>query len=97
MRIEIDGKFYTVKVKETYMNQERELVDEILSLDEWTEIVRKKAISSLYHIEDVLSDAIGNPVRLSDDHPEIKKPILNLSGSISRLPKNLIIECDCED
>lgn len=92
MKIEIDGQLYIIKVKETYMNQEKEFVEELIELSEWSEIIRKKAISSLFHIEEILTDFIGEPVRLSEDYPEVKKPILNLSGSVSRLPDNLIIE-----
>ena len=92
MIIEIEGKSYMLKVKETYMNEEKEFINEVITLDEWTEIVRKKAISSLFQIEEVLSEFIGKPVRLSSDYPEVKKPILNLSGSVSRLPNNIIIE-----
>lgn len=90
--IEIDGQTYVLKVKETYMNEDKEFCDEILELEEWAEIVRKKAISALFQMEDSLSGFVGKPVRLSDDYPEIKKPILNLSGSVSRLPNNLIVE-----
>jgi len=92
MIIEIDGNAYVLKIRETYMNENKEFVEEIISLDEWTEVVRKKAISSLFIMEEVLSEFSGKPVRLSDDYPEVKKPILNFSGSVSRLPHNLIVE-----
>lgn len=92
MIVEIAGNSYTIKVKERYMNENKEFVDEVLPLDEWVEIVRKKAISSLFLMEEVLSESTGRSVRISEDYPDIKKPILNLSGSVSRLPNNLIIE-----
>lgn len=92
MFIEIDGNKYILKVKETYMNENKEFIEETISLEEWSEIVRKKAVSSLFQLEEVLGDFIGKPVRLSDDYPEMKKPILNLSGSVSRMPNNLIVE-----
>lgn len=92
MLIEFEGNTYILKVKETYMNEDKEFCDDIIELDEWAEIVRKKAISALFQMEDVLSTFVGKPVRLSEDFPEIKKPILNLSGSVSRLPNNLVIE-----
>lgn len=92
MIIEIDGSVYMLKVKETYMNDNKEFVEEILPLDEWSEIVKKKAISSLFLIEEILTDIIGKPIRLSEDYPEVKKPILNFSGSVNRLPNNLILE-----
>jgi hypothetical protein len=92
MIIEIDGNSYILRVKETYMNEDKEFCDEIIALDEWVEIVRKKAISTLFQMEDVISGFVEKPVRLSEDYPEIKKPILNLSGSVSRLPHNLIVE-----
>lgn len=92
MIINIDGNEYVLKVKETYMSENKEFVEEILELNEWAEIVRKKAISSLFQMEEILSDFTGKTVRLSDDYPELKKPILNLSGSVSRLPNNLIVE-----
>lgn len=92
MMIEIDGHKFVLKVKETYMNEEKQFVEEVIELDEWAEIVRKKAISSLFQIEELLSELYDKPVRLSEDYPEVKKPILNFSGSVSRLPKNLIVE-----
>lgn len=92
MMIEIEGNTYILKVKETYMNEEKEFCDEILALDEWSDIVRKKAISTLFQIEELLTVYNGKPVRLSEDYPEMKKPILNLSGAVSRLPQNLIVE-----
>lgn len=92
MILEIEGSTYILKVKETYMNEDKEFIDEIIALDEWSEIVRKKAISSLFQIEEILSGVMGKPVRLSEDYPDVKKPILNLSGSVSRLPNNLILE-----
>lgn len=91
MIVEIEGKQYAIKVKETYMNQDKEFVEELIPLDQWAEIVRKKAISSLFHMEEIISQLTGSPVRLSEDYPEVKRPVLNLSGSVSRLPSNLII------
>lgn len=92
MIIEIEGQSYILKVKETYMSEDKEFHDEIIALEDWAEIVRKKAISSLFQMEEVLSEFCDKPVRLSKDYPEIKKPILNLSGSVSRLPSNIIVE-----
>jgi hypothetical protein len=92
MIIHSEGRTYILKVKEVYMNEDKKFCEEIIALDEWAEIVRKKAVSTLFQMEEVLSDFIGKPVRLSEDYPEIKKPILNLSGSVSRLPINIVLE-----
>lgn len=92
MIVEVNGEKFILKVKETYMNEDKEFIDEIITLNDWAEIVRRKAISSLFQMEDILSEFNNRPIRLSDDYPELKKPILNLSGSVSRLPNNLIIE-----
>ena len=92
MQIEIDGKKYLLKVKETHMTPDKEFVDSCIPLEQWSEVFRKKAISSIYYIEESLSEIIGTPINLTVNYPEIKKPLLDLNGSIGRLPSNLIIE-----
>lgn len=92
MIIEIEGKTYLLKVKETHMTTNKDLVDEWIPLDEWSDLTRKKAVSTLYFIEETLSEFIGKPIRLSENYPELKKPLLDLNGSIGRLPTNLIVE-----
>lgn len=100
MKIIIDGKTYLLTVKETHMTPDKKFVDEWIPLEVWSEIIRKKAVSSIYHIEEILSNLTGTTVRLSEDYPEAKKPLLDLNGSIGRLPENLrieILEYDCGD
>lgn len=91
MIIEIEGQQYVIEVKESFMDEHKQIKEDIISIEEWAEIVRKKAISSLFYLEEAIESFVGYPIRLSDDYPELKKPILNFSGSVSRLPKNLII------
>jgi len=91
MKVTLDGETYIVQVKETFMNENKELNENILTLEEWVLMVGKKAISTLYLIEEALTKEFGREIKLSVDLPEGRKSILNLSGCIARLPENLII------
>jgi len=91
MKVILDGETYTIQVKDIYMNDKKEFIESILTLEEWVIMVGKKAISALYLIEEALAKEFGREIKLSIDLPDGRKPILNLSGCISRLPENLII------
>lgn len=92
MRVKIGDKFYLAKVGETYIDGNQKWQEEIMPLEKWVDMVSKKSIGSLYAFEDILSDLTGVKVVLKRDYPNIREPILNFSGSVKRLPDNLIFE-----
>lgn len=97
MKIKDENGYYVLLIKDVYMDKDGNIVEEILELDKWAEIVSKKAISVLYYMEEFLSDKLGQEIKLSEDCPQIRKPLLNLSGCIKRLPENLIIKVSDEN
>ncbi|MGE5438087.1 MAG: hypothetical protein ACM3O3_12815 [Syntrophothermus sp.] len=71
-----------MKIEITYKNKDLKIVGtEEFNLDDYCRLLSQKTLSLLYQIEDLENKKI--------EFNEIRKYILNLAGSIQRLPENL--------
>jgi hypothetical protein len=71
-----------MKIEITYKNKDLEIVGiEEFNLDDYCRLLSQKTLSLLYQIEDLENKKI--------EFNEIRKYILNLAGSIQRIPDNI--------
>jgi hypothetical protein len=90
LKIELNNGTYELCVKQTFI-EDGVITEETISLDEWSEIVSKRSISTLFELEKTLSILFGREIHLNQEFRNIRKPLLNLSGSVRRLPENLVL------